>query len=79
MGQWRYSSTILDLGTRWRWVVSFMPRPFTPGGKSPRYTLDKRLGGPQCRSGRCGLEKNLFPPAGIGPRPANPVAGRYTD
>jgi hypothetical protein len=22
---------ILDLGTRWRWVVSFTPRPFTPG------------------------------------------------
>jgi hypothetical protein len=24
MGDWRYSSTILNLGTRWRWVVSFM-------------------------------------------------------
>jgi hypothetical protein len=23
MGEWRYSSTILVLGTRWRWVVSF--------------------------------------------------------
>jgi hypothetical protein len=27
-GEWRYSSTILNLGTRWMWVVSFTPRPF---------------------------------------------------
>jgi hypothetical protein len=33
MGEWRYSSTILDLGTRWRWVVSFMPWPLYPWGK----------------------------------------------
>jgi hypothetical protein len=36
---------IRDLGTRWRWVVSFMPRPL-----HPRYPLDRRLGGPQSRS-----------------------------
>jgi hypothetical protein len=30
MGQWRYSSTILDLGLSWRWMVSFTPRRFTP-------------------------------------------------
>jgi hypothetical protein len=30
MGEWRYSSTILDLGTRWRWVVSYTPRPLYP-------------------------------------------------
>jgi hypothetical protein len=45
---------ILDLGTRWRWVVSFMPRPLYPRGKSPWYPLDRRLGGPQSRSGRDG-------------------------
>jgi len=28
---------ILDLGTRWRWVVSFMPRPLYP-----QYLLDRR-------------------------------------
>jgi hypothetical protein len=27
IGEWRYSSTILDLGTRWRWVVSLTPLP----------------------------------------------------
>jgi hypothetical protein len=26
---------ILDLGTRWRWVVSFTPQPLYPQGKSP--------------------------------------------
>jgi hypothetical protein len=26
-GEWRYGSTILDLGTRWRSVVSFTPLP----------------------------------------------------
>jgi len=24
---------VLDLGTRWRWVVSFTPRPLQPPGK----------------------------------------------
>jgi hypothetical protein len=31
----------LDLGTRWRWVVSFMPRPLYHRGNSPRYPLDR--------------------------------------
>jgi hypothetical protein len=35
MVEWRYSSTILDLGTRCRQVVGFTPRPFYPLGKSP--------------------------------------------
>jgi hypothetical protein len=28
-------------------------------GKEPRYPLDRNLGGPQSRSGRCGEEKNF--------------------
>jgi hypothetical protein len=35
---------IFDLGTRWRWVVSFTPLPLYPQGKSPFYPLDRRLG-----------------------------------
>jgi hypothetical protein len=35
MGEWRYSSTILDLGTRWTWVVSFTTWLLYPRGKSP--------------------------------------------
>jgi hypothetical protein len=37
MGECKYSSTILDLSTRWRCVVSLTPRPlYPPGRKSPR-------------------------------------------
>jgi hypothetical protein len=45
---------ILGLGIRWRWVVSFTPRPLQPLGKSPWYPLDRRMGRPQSRSGRSG-------------------------
>jgi hypothetical protein len=38
----------------------------TPG-KEPRYPLDRRLGGPQSRSGRDGKEKNSQPLPGIEP------------
>jgi hypothetical protein len=52
----------LDLGTSWRWVVSFKLRPLCSRRKSPRYPLDRRLGGPQSRSGRRGEEKILTLP-----------------
>jgi hypothetical protein len=52
-GEWRYSSTILVLGTRWRWVVSFTPLPLYL-----LYPLDRRLGEPQNRSRPCGEEKS---------------------
>jgi hypothetical protein len=68
MGEWRYSSTILDLGTRWRWVVSFTPRPLYS-----RYSLDGRLGGRQSPSGRYGREKDCR--ESNSGRPAR----RYTD
>jgi hypothetical protein len=51
----------LDLGTSWRCVVSFTPRPFLTTGNSPWYPLDKRLIGPQGRSGRYGEENILDP------------------
>jgi hypothetical protein len=53
MGKWKYSSTFLGLGTRWRWVVSFTTLPLYPWGKSPQYPSDGRLGEPQSRSERC--------------------------
>jgi hypothetical protein len=68
VGEWRYSSNILHLGTKWRRVASFTPRPFYPRGNGPRYPLDRRLGGPKSRSGRCGVEKDLLPLPGIEPR-----------
>jgi hypothetical protein len=44
MGEWRYSSTFLDLGTRWRWVVRFTPLAALTRGNRPGYPLDRRLG-----------------------------------
>jgi hypothetical protein len=41
------------------WVVSFAPQPFYPQGKSPQYPLNRRLGGPQNKSGRRG-EKKIY-------------------
>jgi hypothetical protein len=44
MGKWRNSSTIVDLGIRWRWVVSFTPRSLYYRRKSPRYPLGGWMG-----------------------------------
>jgi hypothetical protein len=69
---------ILDLGTRWRWMVSFTPRPLYPPGNSPWYPFDIRLGGPQSPSGYGGEEKNSQPLPGLEPPINQPVAQRYT-
>jgi hypothetical protein len=61
-GNGRIAPLILGLGNRWRWVVSFALR-----GKSPRYPLDRRLRGPQSRSGRSSEKKNSQTPMGIEP------------
>jgi hypothetical protein len=63
MGECMYTSTFLGLGTSWRWVVNFTLRPLYPRGKSPRYPVDRRLGGPQSRSERLG-EKKILDPTG---------------
>jgi hypothetical protein len=78
MREWRYSSTFLDLGTRWRRVISFthLPLPHPPPERA-LYPLERRLGWPQSRSGRCGEEKNL---ALLGMEPTvQPVIRPYTD
>jgi hypothetical protein len=57
---------ILDLGARWRWVVSFKPRSLYSQGKNPWYPLDTRFGGLLSRSGQ-GEEKCLQPLRGLKP------------
>jgi hypothetical protein len=68
---------ILDLGTRWRWVVRFTPRPLYPREK-PWHPLDRRLDVPQRRSGGGGEEKNSHPLPGLEPPIIQPLAQRYT-
>jgi hypothetical protein len=45
---------ILNLGTKWGWVVSVTPRPRFAPRKVPPVPLYRRLGGPQSRSGHRG-------------------------
>jgi len=52
---------ILNLGTRWRWVISLMILSLYPQGDNPQNPLDRRLGGPQWWSGQGGEEKNSVP------------------
>jgi len=61
-----YSSTILNLGTRWK-IVSFTPRE-----SSPWCALDRRLSGPQSQSRRSG-DKNIPAPEGNRTPVAQPV------
>jgi hypothetical protein len=68
LGSGGISPRIFDLGTMWRWLVSFTTRPLFLWGKSLWYPLDRRLGGPQSRSGRGDEEKN-----------SQPVSQRYTN
>jgi hypothetical protein len=76
LGEWKYS--VLDLGTRWRQVISFTLRPLYPQRKSLWCPLDRRLGGPQSRSGRGGKEKNSQPLPELEPPIIQPVALRCT-
>jgi hypothetical protein len=69
---------ILDLDTRWRWVVSFRAWPLYFRSKSPSCPLDRKLGGPQSRSGRGGEEKNSQPLQGLESPIIQPIAQRYT-
>jgi hypothetical protein len=41
----------------WMWLISFTPWPSHRPGKSPHYTLDRRMNGIQNRSGRRGEKK----------------------
>jgi hypothetical protein len=75
MVEWRYSSTIPDLCTRWRWVVSFMPRPLNTPGKSPSY--------PEARCAQRPVStlwsnEKLPALAGNQTKPVQPVARCYT-
>jgi hypothetical protein len=69
---------ILDLSNRWRRMVSFTPRSLYPQVNRPWYPLDRRLGGPQSRSGCGGENKNSKPLQELEPPINQPIAQRYT-
>jgi hypothetical protein len=54
------------------WLTSRSGR-FTPGNE-PRQPLNRKLDGPQSRSGRFGEDTNLLPLPGFEPRTVRPVA-----
>jgi hypothetical protein len=78
---WVIAPRILDLGTRWRWVFSFTPRPLNPRGRAPSI---------HCIGGWVGLTTSLdavvrrkIPSPRRESKPRTPilqsVAQRYTD
>jgi hypothetical protein len=70
----RYNSIILDLGTRWRGVVSFMPLPFYPLENIPENIQDRSLDETLSKSG----EAKNFNPAENRTPTAQPIARLIT-
>ena len=50
---------ILNLGTKWRWVVRFMLEPFYPQGKRSSYSLNRSFCAHQSWPNFCGEEELL--------------------
>jgi hypothetical protein len=75
MRKWRYSSTLLDIGIRWKLRA---PSALNPR-REPAVPVD-RLGGSQIKSGRWGVKINMLLLPGIELRPFSllPVT-HYTD
>jgi hypothetical protein len=76
MGEWRYWSTILDLGTRWRWVMIFMLRSLYSRGKRRRYPMN--WGWMGLRVGLNAVEYREICYSCLESNPGSPVR-RYTD
>jgi hypothetical protein len=77
MGEWRYSFTILELVSRWRWVVSFKPRPLTPREIISRKNWIGGWVGPDPVLTLWGRE--ILAPAGDETPGVQPVALHHTD
>jgi hypothetical protein len=74
----RFTNSLTSVLDGRRWVVNITPRPLYPEGKSPWYSLDRRLGGLRSRSGHGGEETNSQPLPGLEPTIIQSVAQRYT-
>jgi hypothetical protein len=78
MWGWRYSSTISDLGTGWKSMVSFTLQSLYAQRKRLRYPLDRRLGGSHNWSGRRGENSCPYWNSNSNPSAVQPAACRYT-
>jgi hypothetical protein len=56
-----HSPRILNLSTRWRWVLTLESRQHYPWGYSPRDASYGKRPGPQSQPWLCGEEKHTFP------------------
>jgi hypothetical protein len=75
-GEWRYSSTVLDIGTIWARVGQL----HTPGvweRAFPPYRLNKRLSGTQSRSGHWRIENPVSPTGNLNSSYVKLVPRRY--
>jgi hypothetical protein len=55
-GEYQYNSSILNVSITWKYVVSIKLLLLYPQGNFTQYSLYRRLGGLQVRSGSCGGE-----------------------
>jgi hypothetical protein len=74
-GEWRHSST-LSLTSTLDGLGGSRHAPAALPPEKTRYSLYRRLGGPQDRSGRV---RKISPQPVFDPRAVQPVASRYTD
>jgi hypothetical protein len=70
-GEWRFSSTFLDLGTKMDVIDQLHASAALHPEEEPPYPLYRRLGGLQSQFGHCGGDNVLLLP-GIERRPSSP-------
>ena len=61
LGDGGVTPLVLNLVTRWRFMVGLTPWSVYSRGKCPSYPLNCSLGGPQSQSGSFGEETTLLP------------------
>jgi hypothetical protein len=79
MGSGCIGPHFLNLGSSWRWVVSFTPLPLYPQGKNTRSSLNKRIAGLQSRCGRRGENSWPYRESNSDPSVVQPIVNRYPD
>jgi len=63
---------ILNLGSRWRGILNFIPRPLCSRERTP-VPLELWLAGPQSQSGLFGEDRYILPLSGFEPQTIHPI------